>query len=89
MKSTRGGSFLLRKKCLMTLSFLGNLRIGPKDIVLHYIRLEGLAMDKHSSLLGPFVGLEENDGIRFHLIGNFLVYLPILSSNTVHFKSLN
>jgi hypothetical protein len=48
-------------KKMFTLSFLGNLRMDPKDIVLHYIRLEGLAMDKHSSLLGIFVSCEKND----------------------------
>jgi hypothetical protein len=29
--------------------------------VLHYIRLETLASDKQSNLLGPFVSYEENE----------------------------
>ncbi len=29
--------------------------------VLHYTRLERLASDKHSSILGPFMSYEENE----------------------------
>jgi hypothetical protein len=29
-------------------------------LVLHYKRLDKLARDKHSSLLGPFISYEEN-----------------------------
>jgi hypothetical protein len=36
-----------------TLHFLHNLQMGP-------IRVERLARDKYSSLLGPFVSFEEN-----------------------------
>ncbi len=31
--------------------------------VLHYTRLERLAWDKHSSLLGPLVSYEENEAL--------------------------
>jgi hypothetical protein len=34
--------------------------------VLHYTILERLARDKHSSLLGPFVSMEENEVLRIH-----------------------
>jgi hypothetical protein len=33
----------------------------PNKLVLHYTRLERLAGDKHSSLLGPLVSYEENE----------------------------
>jgi len=32
----------------------------PNKIVLNYIRLEKLAMNKHSSLLGPIIRYEKN-----------------------------
>jgi len=37
-----------------TLHFYNSQR-GPKAIMLHYIRLETLSEDKHSSLFGPIV----------------------------------
>ncbi len=33
---------------------------GPNKIALSYIRLERLTRDKHSSLMGPFVGYKES-----------------------------
>jgi hypothetical protein len=36
------------------------LRNGFNRLVVHYIRLERLARDKHSSLLVPFISYEEN-----------------------------
>jgi len=43
--------------------FLRNLRIDPiaNKLMLHYARLEGLASQKHSSLLGSFVSYEGNE----------------------------
>jgi hypothetical protein len=37
--------------------------------VLHYTRLERLARDKHSDLLGTFISYEENEVLRIqHLL---------------------
>jgi hypothetical protein len=36
-------------------SFFSSLTNGSHKLVLHYTRLERIASDKHSSLLGPFV----------------------------------
>jgi hypothetical protein len=33
---------------------------GPFKLVLYYTRLENLAIDKHSSFLGPFVNYKES-----------------------------
>jgi hypothetical protein len=38
---------------------------GPLELVLHYITLERLAMDKHSSFLGPFISYEEKKHFKF------------------------
>ena len=42
--------------------FLCNLQMGNAG-VWHYIRLEGLAMDKHSCSLEPVLSYEENKGL--------------------------
>jgi hypothetical protein len=34
---------------------------GPNKLVFHYTWMERLASVKHSSLLGPFVGYEEDE----------------------------
>ncbi len=34
---------------------------GPNKLVFHYARLEMLARDKHSSLLGPFICYQGNE----------------------------
>ncbi len=44
----------------ITLHFIPNLRMGPSECYIK-TRLEKLARDKHSSLLGPFIGYEENE----------------------------
>ncbi len=42
-----------------TFHFLCNLQMDLKYRVLHYVYLEGLATDKDSSLLGPFVSYKK------------------------------
>jgi hypothetical protein len=42
------------------LYFLCNLQIGPIAGLLHYTRLERLARDKYSSILGLLASNEEN-----------------------------
>ncbi len=37
---------------------------GHDKLVIHYKKLERISRDKHSSLLGPFVSLEENGYLR-------------------------
>jgi hypothetical protein len=54
-----------------TLHFLCNLWMDSK-LVLLYIRLERLAMDKDSSLLGPFVSYRENYVLWIQLLGLYL-----------------
>jgi hypothetical protein len=44
-----------------TLIFFVTYHWTQQARVLHYTRLERLARDKHSSLLGPFVSYEENE----------------------------
>ena len=41
--------------------FPSKLMNGPSELVLHHTRLERLARDKHSSLLGPYVSFIENE----------------------------
>jgi hypothetical protein len=36
----------------------------PNMLVSHYTRLERLARDKHSCLLGPFVSYKENEVLQ-------------------------
>ncbi len=38
--------------------------MGQQASVLHYNRLERLASDKHSSLLGPFISYKESEVLR-------------------------
>jgi hypothetical protein len=44
-----------------TINILCSLRIGPKARVLHNTRLKNLARGKHSSLMGPFERVKENE----------------------------
>ncbi len=37
-------------------------------VALHYTRLERLASDKHSSLLGPLVSYKENEVVLIRLL---------------------
>ncbi len=40
--------------------FASKLTNWPNEIVLDYARLERVVMDKHVSLLGPFISSKEN-----------------------------
>jgi hypothetical protein len=48
---------------------------GPQKLVLHYTRLQRVAIDKYFSLLGPFVGYEENVVLWIRLHAPLEVYL--------------
>jgi hypothetical protein len=45
---------------IMTLSIMRTYEWAKLARVLHHTRLEWLATDKHTSLLGPFMSWEEN-----------------------------
>ncbi len=66
-----------------TLHFLCNLRMGPIARVLHYTRVERLAMDKHSSLLDSLINCEDNEVLRIWP----LVFLSFLACKFATFLS--
>jgi hypothetical protein len=48
--------------------------------VLNYRRLEWLARDKHSSLLGPFISYKENELLPIQpQVAKALIYIKILA----------
>ncbi len=52
-----------------TFHLLQNLQMGPSSWVLHYTRLERLAMVQHSSLLDPFICYEASVVLWIGLLG--------------------
>ena len=64
--------------------------MGSKNRVLRYNRLERLAKDKQSSLLGSFVSCEENEVLRLELQIPYLMglYLPLDGNTNLKYKLL-
>jgi len=49
--------------CIHNTSVSSSITNGPNTLVFQYSRLERLLRDKHTSLLGPFISYEGNEGI--------------------------
>jgi len=50
--------------------------MGPISLIVIYIRLERLARDKNSSLLGPFLSCKENEVMKI-----LVIWFPYSSNN--------
>jgi len=46
------------RSCIHKTSFYSYLKNGPTKLLLHYLRLERHARDKHPSLLAPFIRMK-------------------------------
>ncbi len=56
-------SFMIGLRCCILDTLFVTYKWAQLVRVLHYTRLGRLAMDKDSSLLGPFLSYEENEGL--------------------------
>ncbi len=55
--------------------------------MLHYTRLERLAKDKYSSLLGPFVSYEEKEMLRIRTL-TFLTKVSCINKGQCYFPEM-
>jgi hypothetical protein len=54
---------------------------GRNKLVLHYAKLESLAMDKYLSLLGPFISYKENAVLLVRPLGLYLQHFTFFRTN--------
>jgi hypothetical protein len=61
--------------CISNASFCSCLMEVPNKMVLHYTKLQRLARNKHTSLLGPIVSYKENELLWGGSLGLYCSYV--------------